>query len=235
VSDPVVGPAETSVWIGINGVRHRFVSCSPHRLDAVAIGQLAGDGCIRSMHDVIGIEPVDGPGRAHGVNVAIDAALAAQAEALHVHRREHGCHLRHELDCAPARLRAHERDTDPPDLDLADAFRALFAAAEAASPSGGLHACALLRENRIEYIDTDVARHSAVDRVIGLAVQDAADLRAYGLLLSARLSGAMALKAAVAGLGWIASRSIATSLAAEIAHAARMPVLQRAARRTSAP
>jgi FdhD protein len=120
-----------------------------------------------------------------------------------------------------------------PDADLSDAFRALFAAAEQASASGGLHATALMRGETIVYIDTDVARHSSVDRVFGLATLDGADLSKLGLLLSARLSGSMALKAALAGVGWVASRSIATSLAAEIAAAAELPVLQRAARRAS--
>lgn len=186
------------------------------------------------MRDVIGTEPVDGPAGARGVNVVIDAALAAHAETVREHRTRNGCGLRHELDCEPDVLRAHDRGDTAIDHDLSAAFRVLFARAEAASPSGGLHASALLRGDGIAYIDTDVARHCSVDRVIGLAIQDGADLRTLGLLLSARLSGAMALKAALSGIGWVASRSVATSLAAEIAAAARMPVLQRAARRPDA-
>jgi FdhD protein len=185
------------------------------------------------MRDVIGVEPVDGPRGANGVNIVLDADRAAAADVLHAHRMEHGCGLRHELDCAPGSLRPSHVRAAAPDADLSDAFRALFAAAEQASASGGLHATALMRGETIVYIDTDVARHSSVDRVFGLATLDGADLSKLGLLLSARLSGSMALKAALAGVGWVASRSIATSLAAEIAAAAELPVLQRAARRAS--
>lgn len=233
MSDPSAGPAEASLWIGINGMRRRLIPCSPHQLAAVAIGHLVAEGCIRSMRDIIGVEPVDGPGGARGVNVVIDPARADAAEALRQHRLEHGCGLRHELDCEPGSLPRQQRAA-PPALDLSAAFRALFGAAEQASASGGLHACALLRGDEILYIDTDVARHTSVDRVLGLAVQDGAALHELGLLLSARLSGAMALKAALARVGWVASRSVATSLATEIANAAQLPVLQRAVRRTGA-
>jgi FdhD protein len=236
VSESRSAPAEASVWIGINGVRRRVLACSPHQLDALAIGHLAGDGCIHSMRDVIAIETVAGPGGALGVNVVIDDALARAAESLHRHRLEFGCGLRHELDCAPDSLRAHGRVAVPiANVDVSDAFRTLFGAADRASPSGGLHACALVRGANIAFVNTDVARHCAVDRVLGLALQAGADLRELGLLLSARLSAAMALKAAIAGVGWIASRSVATSLAAEIVAATQLPLLQRAVRRTSAP
>ena len=227
-------PTETSVWIGINGVRQRVLACSPHRLDALAIGHLAGEGCIRNMRDVIGVEPVDGPGAARGVNVVIDDARARAAEGLRRHRLEFGCGLRHELDCAPESLRAHARTGILEEADLSGAFRTLFAAADRASPAGGLHACALVRGTDIVFLDTDVARHSAVDRVLGLAIQSGAEVPQFGLLLSARLSAAMALKAALAGIGWIASRSVATSLAAEIVGAARLPLQERAVRKTSA-
>jgi formate dehydrogenase assembly factor FdhD len=42
----------------------------------------------------------------------------------------------------------------------------------------------------------------------------------------------MALKGALAGVGWVASRSVATSLALEIVTAAKLPLLQRAVRRS---
>lgn len=235
MSEALFPPPEVSVWIAINGVRRRVLACSPHRLDALAIGHLAGEGCVRSMHDVLAIELVAGPGGARGVNIVINDAVADAAESLRRHRIEFGCGLRHELDCAPESLRAHARTGESADFELSSAFRTLFAAADRASPRGGLHACALVRGIEIAFLDTDVARHSAVDRVLGLAVQAGVELHQFGLLLSARLSAAMALKAAISGVGWIASRSVATSLAAEIVAAAQLPLLERAARRTSAP
>jgi FdhD protein len=235
VTETPAPPPEASVWIAVNGARQRVLACSPHALDALAAGHLAGDGCITSWRDISRIEQVPGPDGARGVNVVIADALAGAAEALRRHRIEFGCGLRHELDCAPASLRARRRALDVPAVDLSAAFRAVFAAADRASPSGGLHACALVRGADIIVVDTDVARHCAVDRVLGLALQRGAELGELGLLLSARVSAAMALKAALAGVGWIASRSVATSLAVEIVTAAQLPLLQRAVRRTSTP
>jgi FdhD protein len=234
VIEALISPPEASVWIGINGVRQRVLACSPHDLDTLAAGHLAGDGCIRSGRDIIRIEQLEGPGGAHGMNVVIDEGLARAAWSRHGHRIEFGCGLRHELDCTPSILRDRPRAAAVPGIDLTDAFRAVFAAADRASPSGGLHACALARDGQIIFLDTDVARHCAVDRVLGMALRNDADLSELGLLLSARLSGAMALKAALAGVGWVASRSVATSLAIEIVTAAELPLLQRAVRRTGA-
>jgi FdhD protein len=235
MADPASSLSEASVWIGINGKHYRVLSCSAHHLDALAIGHLAAEGCIRTMQDVKDVEIFDGPGGACGANIIIDDALAEAATRLRQHRLEHGCGLRHELDCEPGSLRGRKRTPVSADVDLSIAFRGLFAYAEQESPLGGLHACALMRGNGIVFMDTDVARHCAVDRLIGAAVMAEADPGALGLLLSARLSGAMALKAAIAGIGWIASRSVATSLATEIVTAADLPILQRAVRRAKGP
>ena len=221
------------MWIGVNGVRRRLLACSPHQLDAVAIGHLIADGTISGMRDVIGIETINGPGRARGIDLLVDQRLADAAEAQQRHLEEYGCGLRHALDCAPGSLAGRPRSEPSAALDWSESFRVLFAAAEKASPAGGLHACALVHGNDIVVIDTDVARHCAVDRVLGLALQTGLEFAQLGLLLSARLSGAMALKAAIAGIGWVASRSVATSLASEIAAAANLTVHERAARRTA--
>jgi formate dehydrogenase assembly factor FdhD len=130
VTETPAPPPEASVWIAVNGARQRVLACSPHALDALAAGHLAGDGCITSWRDISRIEQVPGPDGARGVNVVIADALAGAAEALRRHRIEFGCGLRHELDCAPASLRARRRALDVPAVDLSAAFRAVFAAAD---------------------------------------------------------------------------------------------------------
>ena len=50
----------------------------------------------------------------------------------------------------------------------------------------------------------------------------------FGLLTSSRVSGEIADKAARAGFSWLASRSIPTTLAADIAQRAHMPIIGRA-------
>ncbi|MGH7466198.1 MAG: formate dehydrogenase accessory sulfurtransferase FdhD, partial [Longimicrobiales bacterium] len=109
-------------------------------------------------------------------------------------------------------------------------LRILFTAAEELAPGGGMHAAGLSDGTTLFATSTDVARHCAMDRAIGLGLHEHDDLAGAGIVCTARISGAMALKAVRARLGWIASRSIATSLAREIAGAYGVLLLERAGR-----
>jgi FdhD protein len=218
---------EAPVWLAINGVRRIMLVCSPLRLDALAAGHLLAEAWVEDIGEITSLREVAGPGGAHGVEVGIPAERVAAAESLRRHRIEHGCGLRHILDCGPSVRRV--RDEAPPP-DLGGAFRTLFAAADAAA-GGGVHAAAFCdADGSLGSASIDVARHCAIDRAIGRAGLDAADtLR--GLVITSRISGAIALKAVHAGVPYVASRSIATPLAREIAAAGGVRLLEQAARR----
>jgi FdhD protein len=218
---------ETSIWIAVNGRRVALLSCTPDRIEALVAGHLLAEGWIAGVSDIQELAAVNGPGGACGVNVTLEDATAQRALELRRHRLEHGCGLRHILDCITAL--ATPRGAAPP--PLTESFRALFAAADDAAPEGGAHAAALAGTDGLHHLSVDVARHCAVDRVLGLAALAGDDLSAAGLLTTSRISGAMAIKAVNAGLPWLASRSIATPLARDIAEAAGVRLLERAARR----
>ncbi|NIP78675.1 MAG: sulfurtransferase FdhD, partial [Gemmatimonadetes bacterium] len=74
----------------------------------------------------------------------------------------------------------------------------------------------------------EVGRHNGVDKTIGSALLAGSTLTTLGLLTTARISGEIAEKAARAGLAWVASRSVPTTLAVEIAAAAGLPLVARA-------
>jgi formate dehydrogenase accessory protein FdhD len=196
----------------------------------VAAGHLLGAGWIRSRTDILHIETVNGPGGACGVDLRMDEALAAAATAHREHMLAHGCGPRHILDCTDGRVSIPARRHTSVTRDLATPFRALFAAADTAAPNGGVHAAALCDGTSLPYAAVDVARHCAVDRVLGLALLAGEDMTQFGLVLTSRISAAIAFKAAYSGVAWVASRSVATPLALEIAAAAQLPVLERAAR-----
>jgi formate dehydrogenase assembly factor FdhD len=71
--------------------------------------------------------------------------------------------------------------------------------------------------------------------VLGLSLLAGDNPASYGLLLTSRVSGVIALKAVRAGVAWLASRSLATPLARELAAAAGVPLLEQAARRERKP
>lgn len=223
---------EAPVRIVINDTHRVMLSCSPHARDALAVGHLLGEGWIDGPDDVFAVTLTDGPGGAYGVEVRIDADRVDAALAVRRHCTGHGCGLRHVLDCQEPVLLPAGEPTTPADLPLL--FRALFAAADDASPEGGVHAAAVSNGRDLLHIAVDVARHCAVDRALGLALLNGNALDSSGIVMTSRVSGAIAQKCANAGIGWIASRSVATPLAHEIAAATGVQLHERAARRGGA-
>jgi formate dehydrogenase accessory protein FdhD len=74
----------------------------------------------------------------------------------------------------------------------------------------------------------DVSRHNAVDKTLGGALMAGTPPDPLGLVLTGRITGEIALKAARAGVSWIASRSIATTLAVALAERAGLSMIGRA-------
>jgi FdhD protein len=227
---------EIPFWIAVNGRRRLVLSCAAGDGRALAIGHLLGEGWIRGIDDVLDLVLRDGPGGACGAEVTIPDDRAAAAEHLVRHQTEHGCGQRHFLDC----------DADPPRVvpaaapaDLTAAFRSLFAIADAAAPQGGVHAAALSDGHALRHQATDVARHCAVDRALGAGAINGAvghdRASADGVVLTARITAAMVLKVARAGLPWLASRSIATPLARALAAATGVHLIEQAVRRDRRP
>jgi FdhD protein len=217
---------EQPVWIALNGVRRIVLSCSPHDLAELALGNLVADGWVRRPAEVLALVMADGDEGRHGVSVQIEPEQLDAAELVRRHQTLHGCGVRHVLDCDPFAVTPVEPPSLP--IDPGPLLRSLFATAAERAPDGGMHAAALSDGGALLATSVDVARHSALDRVIGVALRDIGDLSGLGLVCTARISGAMALKAVRARLGWVASRSIATSLAHEIAAAHGMLLIERA-------
>jgi FdhD protein len=220
---------EAPIWIRINGVRRVVLTCSPADPYALGLGHLLAEGWIRDGGSVRSAAVHDGPGGSRGVAFETDPAQVAAAEALRRHQVAHGCGLRHFLDCEP--LRPRQAAAAPPASGLADVFRGLFAVADDAAPAGGIHAAALTDGIALLHASVDVARHCAVDRVLGAALRDGTDTRLLGLVATSRISGAIALKAIRGGVAWVASRSLGTPLARELAAAAALAIHEHAARR----
>lgn len=218
---------EQPVWIALNGVRRIVLSCSPHEPAPLATGHVLAEGWVRSKADIrsISVTLADDQ-RSQGVSMDVEADALDSAELVRRHQVLHGCGLRHVLDCDPYGI--SPVDSTSPPIDAVPLLRALFAAADETAPEGGVHAAALSDGTALVATAVDVARHCAVDRAIGLGLATHDDLSDLGLVCTARISGTMALKAVRARLGWIASRSIATTLAREIAEAYGLLLLERA-------
>ena len=219
---------EQPVWIALNGVRRIVLSCSAHEPAALAMGHLLAEGWIRSAADVHSLSVSADEHTRTGVSAQVDPEQLNAAELVRRHQTLHGCGLRHALDCDPYGMQPVQPQAAP--VDTVSLLRSLFATADELAPDGGVHAAALSDGRTLLAPSIDVARHCAVDRSIGLALSADYDLSALGLVCTARISAAIALKAIRARLGWISSRSIATSLARELAEAYGLLLLERAGR-----
>lgn len=216
---------EKPISIALNGVRRIVLSCTPTQPAVLALGHLLTEGWIRNLDDVGAISVSEDETGGLTVFVEADAEQVETTEMVRRHQTLHGCGLRHVLDCDPFMVTPVDSPGIP--LDGVHLLRALFTAVDDMAPGGGVHACSISDGERLVFTSTDVARHCALDRAVGLGIREG-DIAGMGLVSTARISGAMALKAARAGLGWIASRSVATTLASEIADAFGVLLIERA-------
>jgi FdhD protein len=123
------------------------------------------------------------------------------------------------------------RGSVPPDLDLARTralFKELFARGERYKETGGIHAAALTDGEQLLQHAEDIGRHNAVDKVIGAALLEGRALDGLTLLVTGRISGELAFKAARARLAAVATPSVPSTLAVEIARNAGTVLIGRA-------
>jgi FdhD protein len=220
---------ETPIWVEVNGSRVAVWSCSPEHIRALAVGWLVAEGALAPGEELPDVELVDDAG-VLGARIRIAPEIAARMQAQRDHRRDHGCGLAYFVRCAPETI-AHDpvAGAPPQNADFPALFRELYASGEQYRETGGVHTAALSDGRSLLYRVEEVGRHNAVDKVIGMSLLDGRDPTGLGLVTTARISGDIALKAARARLGWIASRSVPTTLALEIANVAGITIVGRAA------
>lgn len=187
---------------------HTF-HCTGERYVDLAVGWLIGEGLLDAQHAAALTPPVEWS--PNGPIVRIDSIAIAKG-----------------LSHPDGRAVPTPERAGPPG-DLPRAFREMYARARRYHDSGGIHAAAIFRDRELVAFAEDVGRHNALDKAIGAAARAGCAPGECGLVTSARVSGEMARKAAQAGLGWIASRSVPTTLALSHAAAAGVTIVARAA------
>lgn len=228
--EPIVPIAEVPWRLHVNGAHALSGTFTPGLAPDLGAGRLLGEGFVRRAADLESLVAVTEPAGVVRMDATIDPALEQAARSEMRHRAEHGCGLRHFVVCDPAALGPSPEADIPGATEFAAILRQLFAACDARFPNGGIHAAALWDGLDLRHQAEDAGRHNAVDRVLGASFRAGSGPAGRGLVLSARISGQMAMAAARAGVAWIASRSVATSLAVEIARVARLPLIVRAGR-----
>ena len=194
----------------VDGVVVARGTCSPDALHALAAGRLLAEGLLVEQC----VAAIDVDERAD--DILLTADLRPASAGLHAHYP-----------------RPRRKPPAPPLEDLPDLFRELFRHGDERHPEGGVHVVGLCEGHDLVHVHTDVGRHNAVDKALGDALLDDADFSRLGLVLSARVSGEIARKAAAARVAWIASRSLPTTLALEHATDAGIAIVARAPSRNA--
>ncbi|MBA3521273.1 MAG: formate dehydrogenase accessory sulfurtransferase FdhD [Gemmatimonadales bacterium] len=226
---------EVPVWLQVNGRPVVTWMCTPDLLEELAIGWLHGEGYIDRV-DQVHLRPC-ATDLGFWAEVAQERVAAVESEG----RRPvlaSGCGAVSTFLADPASIvQRQSAAAHPPDTEqLRALFKALFARGERYKDSGGIHAAALVdgadrpadpAAALVAHAE-DIGRHNAVDKSIGGALLAGRGIGGFGLLVTGRISAELAFKAARAGLSWVATPSVPSTLAVEIAQRSGMVLVGRA-------
>jgi FdhD protein len=225
---------ETAVWLEVNGRPAVTWMCTPELLEELAVGWLHGEGYIHGVEEVQ-LRPC-ATDLGFWAQVPPERLAVVQAEG----RRPvlaSGCGAVSTFLAEPSTVEGSPlRGLPPPPDQLRALFKALFARGERYKDTGGIHAAALVEpdstaaepDSRLVAHAEDIGRHNAVDKSIGGALLAGRKVAGLGLLVTGRISAELAFKAARAGLAWVATPSVPSTLAVEIARRSGMVLVGRA-------
>jgi FdhD protein len=221
---------EVPVWLEVNGRPAVTWMCTPDLLEELAIGWLHGEGYIDTIEQVH-LRPC-ATDLGFWAEVPQERMAAVQAEGRKPVLAS-GCGAVSTFLADPATVESQPMRGTPPGLDeLRGFFKALFARGDRYKDTGGIHAAALIDPGAlpsplIAHAE-DIGRHNAVDKVLGGALLAGREVQGLGLLVTGRISAELAFKAARAGLAYVATPSVPSTLAVEIARRSGMILIGRA-------
>lgn len=219
---------EVPVWLEVNGRPVVTWMCTPDLLEELAIGWLHGEGYIDTIEQVH-LRPC-ATDLGFWAEVPAENVAAVQAEG----RRPvlaSGCGAVSTFLADPATVESKPARGSVPSLEqLRGLFKQLFARGERYKDTGGIHAAALVENDSSSLIAhaEDIGRHNAVDKTLGAALLAGRPVQGLGLLVTGRISAELAFKAARAGLAYVATPSVPSTLAVEIARRSGMVLVGRA-------
>jgi len=207
---------EWPVWLEVNGEPTVTWMCTPDQLEELAAGWLHGEGYIETLDDLLKLRPC-------ATDLGFWADVAPQrVELVKSEDRRRvlasGCGAVTTLLADPLTVpHAPARGDPPPPEQIRILFKTLFSRGSRYNETGGIHAAALTDGAELLYHAEDIGRHNAVDKVVGAAVLARRPIAGLGLLVTGRISAELAFKATRAGLSWVATPSVPSTLALTIA------------------
>jgi len=226
-TDPLAAVEEVTVWLEVNHQPAVTWMCTPDQLEELVVGWLHGEGYIRRVEELRSLRPC-----ATDLGFWAEVPDARMAEVAGDDRRRvlaSGCGAVSVALADPESLQKTPARGEPPGIEAMRAlFKEMFHRGSRYHDTGGIHAAALTDGTTLVTHAEDVGRHNAVDKVIGAQLLARRDPTGLGLLVTGRISAELAFKAARAGLAWVATVSVPTTLAVTIARRAGVVLVGRA-------
>lgn len=210
-------PSERPITIHLNDTEVATIQATPSDLEELAAGFLFAEGFLTDSSLVVSID-ADAKRGLVWVNSTenVPPDLFERSRYL-----TSGCGKGTTFSSV-----GHARDLAPLDTAFSvpaeaiyEMIRELASSAVLYRETGGMHAAGLGSDGQLLYVREDVGRHNAVDKVLGRAWLDGADMTASVLVATGRISYEMTVKAAKARVPVVASRSAVTDLSAELGDA----------------
>ncbi|HEY7878726.1 MAG TPA: formate dehydrogenase accessory sulfurtransferase FdhD, partial [Gemmatimonadaceae bacterium] len=218
---------ESPVWLEVNDEPAVTWMCTPEQLDELVVGWLHGEGYIETISDILRMRPCTSE-----LGFWVDVASERYNAVENAERRRvlaSGCGavttILGSMSALPRRRSA------PPTIELAQMrvlFKDLFSRGTRYKETGGVHAAALTDGEALLYHAEDIGRHNAVDKVIGACLLDKRNPENLVLLVTGRISGELAFKAARARIALVATPSVPSTIAVDICRATGMGLVGRA-------
>lgn len=183
----------------VDGVETARFLCSPGSLKELVIGYLYSSSYIDSVDDIesLSIELEKGNALVELKNKDVVKSKVFDGELI-----------------------MHNKTLNAPKFNRSDVVRlvsdfnnrsVLF------NQTGGAHSCALANNDGIVYFEEDIARHNAVDKIIGKALLEKAEFKDSIIIASCRIGLSIIKKIAKAEIPVIISSAAPSSLAVDLA------------------
>ncbi len=218
---------EVPVWLEVNGEPAVTWMCTPEQLPELVVGWCFGEGYIDAKADLLSMRPC---AKEPGFWVTVPEARYQTVEGQERRRvLASGCGAVTTILGSLSNVPRRKARPALPDLAQTRAlFKELFARGERYQSTGGIHAAALSDGQTLLAHAEDIGRHNAVDKVMGARIMAGERPDDLLLLVTGRISGELAFKAARARIAVVATPSVPSTIAVEIAQAAGMVLIGRA-------
>lgn len=210
MSDIIVG--EIRFDIVLNGEKLASLMATPVDLKELAIGYLMSENIINSYHDIESIDDSD------EMTIKIEAKVNSEnfgrlkSDSVIIS----GC----------GRVKTTAGSIDSNEITSALKFRKrtildemskFYNQCELYEQTGCVHTAKFYIDENHYFIGEDIAQHNSIDKAIGKAIINGADLKSGFLMVSGRLSSEMVAKAVINEIPLLVSRTAPTYLGVMIA------------------